>query len=242
MGWLQTGDFDMTENIAGRHVVVTGGGGALGRVVTRAFLDCGAHVHIPAFNDADVAAIEALGSDRAAAVPGIDLSDAAAVDGFYDGLPAVWGSVHLAGGFAMAALAETTAADMQRQFAMNAMTCFLCCKAAARRMNTGGRIVNVTARPALEPRTGAGMVAYTAAKAAVAAITIALGEELADAGILVNAIAPSIIDTPANRSAMPKADPAKWVTPQTLAEAILFLASPENTATRGTLLTAYGKS
>lgn len=232
----------MAERFAGKHVVVTGGAGALGRVVTGALLGEGAHVHIPAFSSRDEEITEAFGSDRLSVESGIDLSDADAVTAFYDGLPTLWASVHIAGGFAMAPLAETTAADMQKQFAMNAMTCFLCCKAAAARMAEGGRIVNVTARPALEPRTGAGMVAYTASKAAVAAMTVALGEELVDDGILVNAVAPSVIDTPANRSAMPKSDPAKWVTPETLAEAILFLASPENTATRGSLLSVYGQS
>lgn len=232
----------MAERFAGKHVVVTGGAGALGRVVTGALLGEGANVHIPAFSSRDEEVVEVFGSDRLSVVSGIDLSDADAVTGFYDGLPTLWASVHIAGGFAMAPLAETTAADMQKQFAMNAMTCFLCCKAGAARMADGGRIVNVTARPALEPRTGAGMVAYTASKAAVAAMTVALGEELVDDGILVNAVAPSVIDTPANRSAMPKSDPAKWVAPETLAEAILFLASPENTATRGSLLSVYGRS
>ena len=232
----------MAERYAGKHVVVTGGAGALGSVVTGALLEEGAHVHIPAFSSRDEDVTGKFGSDRLSVASGIDLSDADAVTAFYDGLPTLWASVHIAGGFAMAPLAETTAADMQKQFAMNAMTCFLCCKAAAARMADGGRIVNVTARPALEPRTGAGMVAYTASKAAVAAMTVALGEELVDDGILVNAVAPSVIDTPANRSAMPKSDPAKWVTPETLAEAILFLASPANTATRGSLLSVYGRS
>jgi NAD(P)-dependent dehydrogenase (short-subunit alcohol dehydrogenase family) len=232
----------MAEIYTGRHVVVTGGAGALGRAVTRAFLESGAHVHIPVHGSstADVAA--AFASDRFAAVPGVDLSDADAVTAFYAELPDLWASVHLAGGFAMGKLGETTATDMQGMFSLNAMTCFLCCKAAVARMPAGGRIVNVTARPALEPRSGSGMVAYAASKAAVAAMTVALGEELVGSGILVNAVAPSIIDTAANRSAMPKADPAKWVTPETLAAAILFLASPANTATRGAVLTVYGRS
>ncbi|MGF1625641.1 MAG: SDR family oxidoreductase [Alphaproteobacteria bacterium] len=226
---------------AGRHVVVTGGAGALGRAVTQAFLAAGAYVHVPLHGSRD-SELAAESGDRLSTMPGVDLRDEAAVARFYAALPELWASVHLAGGFAMGKLAETSADEFQRQVALNAVTCFLCCKAAAGRMPGGGRIVNVAARPALEPRTGAGMVAYTAAKAAVAALTGALGEELVGAGILVNAIAPSIIDTPANRAAMPKSDPAKWVSPETLADAILFLASPGNTAVRGTVMTAYGRS
>ena len=94
------------------------------------------------------------------------------------------------------------------QVETNLVSAYLCCRAAvqAMRKGGGGRIVNVAARPALEPRQGASMTAYTAAKAAVAALTVALGEEVAKDGILVNAVAPSIMDTPANRKSMPKAD------------------------------------
>jgi NAD(P)-dependent dehydrogenase (short-subunit alcohol dehydrogenase family) len=91
---------------------------------------------------------------------------------------------------------------------MNFITAFLCCRGAVNamtRIGQGGRIVNVAARPALEWRAGAGMVAYAASKAAVAALRVALAEEVVKAGILVNAVAPSILDTPANRAAMPKA-------------------------------------
>ena len=94
---------------------------------------------------------------------------------------------------------------------MNLLSCMLCCRAAVTAMaGGGGRIVNVSARAGLEWRSGAGMVAYTASKAAVAALTAALAEEVAKDGILVNAVAPSIMDTPANRQAMPKADYALW--------------------------------
>jgi NAD(P)-dependent dehydrogenase (short-subunit alcohol dehydrogenase family) len=106
----------------------------------------------------------------------------------------------------------------------------------------GGRIVNVAARPALEPRSGAGMAAYTASKAAVVAFTIALSEEVAKLGILVNAVAPSIMDTPANRAAMPNADHASWPKVEEVAATILFLASPDNTVTRGGIVPVYGKA
>jgi len=126
----------------------------------------------------------------------------------------------------------------------NLVSCFLCCRAAVNAMLAagGGRIVNVTARPALEWRTGAGMTAYTIAKAGVAALTVALAEEVAKDGILVNAVAPSIMDTPANRAAMPKADHAGWPKVEEVAATILFLASPDNRVTRGAIVPVYGKS
>ncbi len=105
-----------------------------------------------------------------------------------------------------------------------------------------GRIVNVAARPALEPRHGAGMTAYTVSKAAVAALTQALAEEVAGEEILVNAVVPSIMDTRANRRAMPDADFSKWATLDEVASTIVFLASPANCSTRGGLVPVYGGS
>src|SRR5262249_1942745 len=103
-------------------------------------------------------------------------------------------------------------------------------------------IVNVAARPALEWRSGAGMAAYAASKAAVAAMTAALAEEGAKQNILVNAGVPSIMDTPANRKAMPKADHDAWPQGDEVAATILFLASPDNKVTRGALVPVYGRS
>src|SRR5690349_4411834 len=128
---------------------------------------------------------------------------------------------------------------------MNFVTAFLCCRAAASSMlrsGAGGRIVNIAARPALEWRSGAGMAAYTASKAAVAALTVALAEEVAADGILVNAVAPSIMDTRANREAMPKSDHWRWPKVEEVAATILFLASPENRVTRGAVVPVYGKA
>src|SRR5580765_4242174 len=113
------------------------------------------------------------------------------------------------------------------QVNMNFVTAFLCCRAAVNiisRNDAGGRIVNVAARPALEWRSGTGMAAYTASKSAVAALTVALAEEVARLGILVNAVAPSTMDTPANRKAMPQADPAGWAKVEDVAATIIFLA------------------
>jgi NAD(P)-dependent dehydrogenase (short-subunit alcohol dehydrogenase family) len=126
---------------------------------------------------------------------------------------------------------------------MNFVACYLCCRAAVKAMgNNGGRIVNVAARPGLEWRGGAGMTAYTASKAAVAAMTVALAEEVAKDGILVNAVAPSIMDTPANRQSMPKADCSAWPKVEEVAATILYLASPKNAVTRGGVVPVYGRS
>jgi NAD(P)-dependent dehydrogenase (short-subunit alcohol dehydrogenase family) len=109
-------------------------------------------------------------------------------------------------------------------------------------MRGGGRIVNVAARPALEWRSGAGMSAYTIAKTGVAALTVTLAEEAAKDGILVNAVAPSIMDTATNRAAMPKADFGVWPKVEEVAATILFLASPDNKVTRGAIVPVYGKA
>ena len=110
------------------------------------------------------------------------LSDEAAVTGLFDGIPSLWASIHIAGGFAAAPVAEIDKAALMQQIDTNFTTSFLCCRAAVRSMKqgkNGGRIVNVAARPALEWRHGAGMTAYAASKAAVAALTAALAEEVA---------------------------------------------------------------
>src|SRR5262249_5344798 len=152
-----------------------------------------------------------------------------AVAKLYRGIPSLWASIHLAGGFAMAPVAETTKSDLMKQVEMNFVTAFLCCRAAVNAMTAGGgRIVNVATRLALEWRQGAGMAAYTASKSALAALTVALAEEVVTAGILVNAVAPSTMDTAANRRAMPKADHGAWPKVEEVAATIMFLASPEN--------------
>jgi NAD(P)-dependent dehydrogenase (short-subunit alcohol dehydrogenase family) len=178
-------------------------------------------------------------------VAGIDLTDEAAVARLYDGVPSLWASIHLVGGFAMSAVAKTTKAELMKQIDLNLVTAFLSCAAAVNAMTrtgAGGRIVNVAARPAVEWRTGSGMAAYTASKAGVAALTAALAEEVVKSGILVNAVAPSIMDTPANRAAMPQADYSAWPKVAEVAATILFLASPDNKVTRGGVVPVYGRS
>jgi NAD(P)-dependent dehydrogenase (short-subunit alcohol dehydrogenase family) len=239
-------------DFAGSHVVVTGGTGALGRAMIGRLRAGNAICHVPNLIAAELDGFPYATDSGVHIAQGVDLADEAAVKRFYQSLPPLWASIHLAGGFAMSAIGDTSAEDFVAQFRMNALSCFLCSAAAvaafrARRAPgpggvVGGRIVNVSARPALEPRLGAGMIGYTASKSAVAALTQALAQELTDEQIWVNAVAPSILDTPANRTAMPEADHRRWVAPADLAEIIAFLASPANRVTRGAVIPVYGGS
>ena len=223
-------------------MVVTGGGGALGVAVVRELVSHGALVHVPAYSEGDAPAL--AGIDRVAIAPQVDLTDEAAVAAFYDGVTAtgaqLWGSVHLAGGFVWGPIVDASVADLRRMLAMNVESAWLCAREAARRMNDGGRIVNVTAKPALVPSSN--VAAYAASKGAVATLTTCLAEELAPRDIWVSAVAPSILDTPANRVAMPEADFDAWPKVEEVARTIVFLASPDNAVTRGALVPVYGRS
>jgi NAD(P)-dependent dehydrogenase (short-subunit alcohol dehydrogenase family) len=228
-----------------RNVVVTGGTGALGTAMVGALIAHGAVCHVPYIHPAEAERFPFRDHPQVKLVENCELSDETDVARLYGGVPKLWASIHIAGGFAMAPLGDTTKADLMKQVDMNFVTAFLCCRAAVNAMTAGGgggRIVNVATRPALEWRAGAGMVAYTASKAAVAALTVALAEEVVKADILVNAIAPSTMDTPANRKAMPKADHAAWAKVEDVAATILFLASPENRVTRGGVVPVYGRT
>jgi NAD(P)-dependent dehydrogenase (short-subunit alcohol dehydrogenase family) len=225
-----------------RHVVVTGGTGALGGAVVAALVGAGAICHLPYRSAQDAERFALRGHERVSLTAAGDLSDEATVARIYSAVPSLWASIHIAGGFAFSPIGNTDKALLMRQIDTNLMSAYLCSRAAVSAMNTGGRIVNVAARSALEWRTGANMTAYTAAKAAVAAFTVALAEEVAKQGILVNAVAPSIMDTPANRKDMPKADFSLWPKVEEVAATILFLASPDNKVTRGAVVPVYGKT
>ena len=230
-------------NFSDRHIVVTGGAGALGTAVVTALIEAGATCHVPCFDEAEAKRFRLREHKQVAITVTGNLADEAAIGRLYQGIAPLWASIHIAGGFAAGALAKTEVAAIRHQIDMNLISCMLCCRAAVNAMGGGGgRIVNVAARAALEGRSGAGMVAYTASKAAVAALTAALAEEVAKDGILVNAVAPSIMDTPANRQAMPQADFALWPKVEEVAATIIFLASPDNRVTRGAIVPVYGKS
>ena len=231
-------------NFSNKHVIVTGGTGALGAAVVDALLKAGASCTIPYRHESEAQRFAHRDNAKATLIEIGDLADETAVAKLYaDASP--WASIHIAGGFAPGKVADTDKAALMAQVDGNLVSCFLCCRAAVKAMqakSNGGRIVNVAARPALEPRTGAGITAYTIAKSGVATLTIALAEEVTKDGILVNAVAPSIMDTAANRKAMSKADFDAWPKVEEVAATILFLASPDNKVTRGAVVPVYGKS
>lgn len=221
-----------------RTVVITGGTGALGAAVVRRFLDEGARCHV---TYVDPRELERFAERDRVALHQVDCTAEGAVQAFYGELPELHASIHLVGGFAQADVEHTGLDPFERLFRLNAVTAFLCCREAVRRMRpNGGRIVNVAARPALQP-TG-GMIAYATAKSAVAALTVSLAREVVADGILVNAVVPSTMDTPQNRAAMPDADFTRWPKVDEVATTIAFLAGPSNTLTSGALVPVYGRS
>lgn len=240
----------MNLNVDNSHIIVTGGAGALGTATVKQFLEAGANISVPCFNQDEYDSFELKEEPKVFAIPDVNLADEVNTQAFYQQAVKkqgeLWASVHIAGGFGMGAIENTSLEDFEKQFKMNTVTCFNSCRSAVYWMRqsslNGGRIVNVSSRPGVESRQGKGMSAYTVAKAAVAALTESLAAELIDEDILVNAIAPSIIDTPANRSAMSDADFNKWPKPEQLARQIAFLCSKDNEVTRGSIVTVYGKS
>ena len=230
----------MTDEGRDRTVVVTGGTGALGRAVVRTLLERGWRARVPWHSEAEAEVLRREVGARADALhlAPVDVTDAEAVADFVDGVP-LYGVCNLVGGFAMGGLGETDPGTWRKMLELNATSAFLSTRAAVERMRAGadgGRVVNVAALPPLE-RGGGGMAAYTASKSAVVALTRALAEELREEGITVNAVAPEIIDTEANREAMPDADRSTWLAPEEIARVIAFLLSGDAAVVTGSVLT-----
>lgn len=231
----------MNDTLANRVALVTGGTGALGRAVVRRLLEDGAVVHVSWVTAKETDELATfLGSDAGRVrLHEADVSEPSAVRRLMADVAGTGGRLHilanLVGGFAAAPLAETDPATWQKMIAMNATSAFLCCRYALSylRASGHGRIVNVAAQPALG-RGAAGMSAYSASKSAVLNLTYSLSQELARERITVNAIVPSIIDTAANRAAMPQADRSTWLDPAEIARVIAFLASDAAAIVTGT--------
>ncbi|MEM8756434.1 MAG: SDR family NAD(P)-dependent oxidoreductase [Planctomycetota bacterium] len=239
-------DGDSGGAFHGRLVVVTGGTGALGTAVARHVLDQGGRVAIPAKTSDDASRSPLIDDDRVTITAAGDLAEEANAEQYFaEQAENVFASIHVAGGFAFAPIEDADADLFLRQLQMNAVSCYNACRAAIgamRRSATAGRIVNVAAKPALHPHEGANMAAYTASKAAVVGLTGALAEEVKADGIWINAVVPSIMDTPSNRQSMPDADHEQWPAVEDVAQSACWLASPLNQVTRGAMVPVYGKS
>lgn len=227
-----------------RKVLITGAFGALGRVVAKAARARGWRIAALDYAPEPPAELTEALCPRCAILGGVDLVDAAAATAAVDKAVKALGGLHalvnLAGGFVWQTTADGDPEAWDRMHALNLKTTLNASRAAlpALSVSGSGRIVNVGANAAL--KADAGMGAYAASKAAVHRLTESLARETLGA-VSVNAVLPSILDTPANRAAMPDADPSPWVDPADLASVILFLASEEARAVTGALLPVTGK-
>jgi NAD(P)-dependent dehydrogenase (short-subunit alcohol dehydrogenase family) len=228
-------------------ILVTGAAGVLGQAVIATLVARGEVVAAVDLAPAIPPAGQRL------SVGGIDLADPASGAALIaqlagtsgagpagNGAAPLTGLVNVAGGFLWETVSEGGWASWERMYRINVQTAFEATRLALPALrSTRGVIVNVSA--AATARAGAGMGAYTAAKSAVARLTEALAaEELAN-GVRVNAVMPSVIDTPANRRDMPDADPCRWVTPTEIAEVVAFLLSPAASGVTGALVPVVGR-
>jgi NAD(P)-dependent dehydrogenase (short-subunit alcohol dehydrogenase family) len=229
-------------SLHGKRIVITGGFGTLGAAVARVARVAGAEVAAIDRADAAPAALQAAGVH---AFGGVDLADAEgarkAIDDAATALGGLDALINIAGAFRWETLADGNIETWDLLYRINVRTAACASKAALPhlRASKAGRIVSIGANAAT--KAAAGMGAYTASKAGVMRLTEALAEELKSERITVNAILPSIIDTPPNRADMPKADFDTWVKPEQLADVILFLVSDRASAITGALLPVVGR-
>jgi NAD(P)-dependent dehydrogenase (short-subunit alcohol dehydrogenase family) len=220
-------------------VLVAGGTGFLGGAVVRELVGAGHKVAATWIVDAERERLEAEPVELVQA----DLFDATQVEAAVDAAEDLEAVVNLVGGFASGPrVHETEPEEFERMMRLNVMPAFLLARAAMPRMmeRGGGAFVGVSARPALRPYSGA--AGYITSKAALLALIQALDAEYKDDGIRCNAILPSVIDTPANREAMPDADYTRWVPPKQIAKVVRFLVSEESAATSGAAVPVYGRA
>lgn len=222
-----------------RVIVVTGGHGALGSAVVQAGLDAGLKVAVIDHAKGQTA------PDGVLELAGVDLTDPASTDTAMKAAADHFGRIdallNIAGGFIWQTAERGDRANWGKLYALNVTTTLNASLAALPwlRKSADGRIVNVGANGAL--KAGAGMGAYAASKSGVHRLTESLAEELKDSTVTVNAVLPSILDTPQNRADMPDADPKAWVQPADLASVMLFLASPASRAVTGALIPVTGR-
>ena len=239
----------MNVSFAGKVVLVAGGTGGLGRAVSLAFLAEGAKTIVTYRNDSEFAELQKGAGDASPRLEGhrVDVTDEAAVGqlvnlvvGRYGRLDAM---VNAVGGYAGGIkLWELEAKTFELMLALNLRAGYALSRAAVVPMlkQRHGAIVNVAARAAVDH--GGGAAAYAASKAAAVAMMDSLAADVKGTGVRVNSILPSIIDTEANRKAMPNADFATWPKPDDIGRVILFLASDDASVIHGAAIPVYGSN
>jgi NAD(P)-dependent dehydrogenase (short-subunit alcohol dehydrogenase family) len=239
----------MNGKFEGKVVLVTGGTGGLGRAVSLAFLEQGAKVVVTYRKEEEWATLQTAARANSEKLEGasIDVTNEAAARQFVDGVVARHGRVNAlvntvgayAGGVK---LWELDAKVWEQQFALNVRSGLVMARAVVPTMlkQRSGAIVNVASKAAVDHAPGAS--AYAASKAAAVAMIDSLAADLKGTGVRANSILPSIIDTPANRKAMPNADFSKWPKPEEIARVILFLCCEDANLIQGAAIPVYGDS
>ncbi len=237
-------------SLKNKIAIITGGTGGLGSAVVAELLAAGATVAVPMRDQDELKSLrEKLNLPADAPLSGaeVDLTDEAAVQDYVNQIAADQGGIdiliNIAGGFGGGKPVHKAGwAIWEEQLALNLKTSVVSCAAAIPHMiaRGGGSIVNISSRTATD--SGKNVAAYAASKRAILQLTEALAAELRDEFITVNAILPSVIDTPANRKSMPKADHERWVTPAEIAAVIRFLVGPEARIISGAAIPVYGRA
>ena len=239
----------MSARFQDRVVLVAGGTGGLGRAVSSAFLDEGADVAVTYRNQPEWETFKASVSTNAVRLQGqeADVTDEAAVNQLIERILLKHGRldvmVNAVGGYAGGLkLWETETRVFEQMLQLNLRSGYALSRAAVRAMLKQGRgaIVNIASKAAIDHAAGAS--AYAASKAAAVAMLDSLAADVKGTGVRVNTLLPSIIDTEANRKAMPKADFTKWPKPQDIARVVLFLCSDDANVIHGAAIPVYGES
>lgn len=219
-------------------VVITGGFGALGRTVATTFIERGCRVALVDLAPTPPDDLKKQCDSEHLLLGGLDIAEPSGAESAVQGVVQRFGGldvlVNIAGGFVWQTVQEGSIGEWDDMYRMNVRTAVSMSRAALPHLlkrGQGARIINVGANAA--SKAALGMGSYTAAKAGVLRFTEALAEEVKATGVTVNAVLPSVIDTPRNRADMPNEDPKQWVTPAALARVIAFLASPDAQAVNG---------
>jgi NAD(P)-dependent dehydrogenase (short-subunit alcohol dehydrogenase family) len=237
----------LSATFEGKTVLVAGGTGGLGRAVSLAFLEAEADVAVTYRKEAEYRALETAAGSARARLSGhdVDVTDESAARGLADAILARRGRldalVNAVGGYTGGRkLWEADAAALDAMLTSNLRSGVALCRAIVPAMvrQGAGAVVNVASRSALVP--GPGEAAYASSKAAAVAMIASLAEDLKGTGVRANSVLPSIIDTDANRHAMPKADFSKWPKPEDIARVILFLCSDDARLVHGAAIPVYG--